>query len=174
MNAQHPETVDLLELIEPTGSPGTSPDELRQHLEGCEPCRLAFGELRASLDVEARLVAPPTPLETERALASVLARAHAGSRRRWAWTLGASLAAAVFLALLMPAALGPDGHGAGPSGGGGTFGAPVMPARDVEGPNVPLDMTGLGERGQALVDRLTGQVGSSISVNSSATRPGTR
>jgi hypothetical protein len=120
-----PEMPDLLDHLE-----GRS--DLAPHLVACEPCSTALADLRAALAAESDLVAT-RPLETERALTAVMNRARAHKKMgSWRVTGFFSAAAAVTLALLMPANLVPKPD-AGPSQPGANF------AVQSSVPNVDVD-----------------------------------
>jgi hypothetical protein len=144
-----PETLDLLDHLEKRG-----PD-LSGHLASCGPCRDALADLRGVLAAEAAAAPAPSPLETERALASVMGRARQAERRRWGATAFFSAAAAVALALLIPAGLVGESHAPGGGSSPGGLGAPMTPSVAIETSFRP-NTTGLSARGQEFVDRALG------------------
>lgn len=121
-----PETVDLYDHLEGAVS-------LDAHLDGCPRCREALAGLRSALSVEASAFAPPSELETERALEAVRARGRARTRRPWGQTILAFAAAAITLALLLPSmSETPDcGH---PVGGPGGAAITLKPPVDANAP----------------------------------------
>jgi hypothetical protein len=130
-----PEMPDLLDHLEGRA-------DLAPHLVACEPCSTALADLRAALAAESDLVAT-RPLETERALTAVMTRARAHKTGSWRVTGFFSAAAAVTLALLLPANIAPK-LDAGPSQPSAHFGVPgSVPNVDVDEQNA-RDIIGVG------------------------------
>jgi hypothetical protein len=156
----------------------TCPDaaELLDHVEGrvdrtahlahCPACARATRELGLVVEVEARSIAPPSPIEVERALGRVLGRARAARRYGWLRTAAVSLGAAAAVLMLLPAALESSRVPSGPMGIGGTPAAALSPPRDIP---VELHREGLSAQERDLVERIsgaTGPLGSAATVHS--------